>query len=225
VRGKRPTKKPKTRRLAPAASYGGVTDSAKTLLIEAAKKCFAERGFDGATVREIAWSSGVNIALVSYHFGGKEGLYHACLAEFGHSRLRAMEHILQPPRSREELRVRLEMFVVEILESWVREPDIHRIIHQECEHHANRFEELFQSTFHKIFENVIAFFKAAHKAGLLRESADPELVAGHLFGIVVHATRSDIISEKYKGVTLKDAKHRAKFIQSLLDFTLEGVCK
>lgn len=43
-------------------------------LTEAATSAFAERGYERATVRDIAGEAGVNAALVSYHFGSKEGL-------------------------------------------------------------------------------------------------------------------------------------------------------
>ncbi len=44
-------------------------------LIEAAILTFAEKGFDGAGIREIARRAKANSALVAYHFCGKEGLY------------------------------------------------------------------------------------------------------------------------------------------------------
>jgi len=44
-------------------------------LIEAAILTFAEKGFDGAGIREIAQRAKANSALVTYHFSGKEGLY------------------------------------------------------------------------------------------------------------------------------------------------------
>ncbi len=50
---------------------------AKAALIAAGIEEFAERGIEGARVRQIAARSGQNIAAISYHFGGKEGLYHA----------------------------------------------------------------------------------------------------------------------------------------------------
>ncbi len=44
-------------------------------LIEIGRQHFAQRGFDGATVEEIAASAGVTKPVVYDHFGGKEGLY------------------------------------------------------------------------------------------------------------------------------------------------------
>ena len=43
-------------------------------LIQAAEALFAERGFDGTSVRDITTAAGVNSALVRYYFGSKEGL-------------------------------------------------------------------------------------------------------------------------------------------------------
>ncbi|MCP4657706.1 MAG: helix-turn-helix transcriptional regulator, partial [bacterium] len=53
----------------------GHYDAAATreALLEAATELFAERGFDGAKVEAIARRAGVNKAMISYHFGGKQG--------------------------------------------------------------------------------------------------------------------------------------------------------
>ncbi|MFL6022536.1 MAG: TetR/AcrR family transcriptional regulator [Marmoricola sp.] len=44
-------------------------------LIEIARTVFAEKGFDGASVEEIAARAGVSKPVVYEHFGGKEGVY------------------------------------------------------------------------------------------------------------------------------------------------------
>ncbi|MEU9823288.1 TetR/AcrR family transcriptional regulator [Pseudonocardia alni] len=43
----------------------------------AAEVVFARKGFDGATMREVADAAGVGVSLVVYHFATKEGLYRA----------------------------------------------------------------------------------------------------------------------------------------------------
>lgn len=44
-------------------------------LVGVGRKHFADRGFEGATIEEIAASAGVSKPVVYEHFGGKEGLY------------------------------------------------------------------------------------------------------------------------------------------------------
>jgi AcrR family transcriptional regulator len=44
-------------------------------LLDAAAELFAERGFHGTKVRDIAQRSGANVAAANYHFGSKDALY------------------------------------------------------------------------------------------------------------------------------------------------------
>jgi len=47
----------------------------RNAIMEAALAAFAEHGFHGATMRNIAQAAGVSPALLHHHFGGKEGLW------------------------------------------------------------------------------------------------------------------------------------------------------
>jgi AcrR family transcriptional regulator len=49
-------------------------ESSREKLVQSAERLFAERGFDGVSVRDIANEAQVNSALVGYYFRGKEGL-------------------------------------------------------------------------------------------------------------------------------------------------------
>ncbi len=44
-------------------------------LLKAAEEMFAERGFDGVSVRDITGKAGVNLGSLTYHFGTKEKLF------------------------------------------------------------------------------------------------------------------------------------------------------
>lgn len=46
-------------------------------LINVAIRQFGERGFDGASTRDIAAEAETTMSNITYHFGGKEGLYRA----------------------------------------------------------------------------------------------------------------------------------------------------
>ena len=65
----------------------------KSRLLEAATELFSRDGFEGASTRAIGSLAGVNIATLAYHFGSKEGLYEAVLAQIYEEIL-----ALEPPR-------------------------------------------------------------------------------------------------------------------------------
>jgi len=53
----------------------------RTNLIATATPLFAEKGYTGVGVRELAAAADMNLSMISYYFGGKEGLYAAVLNE------------------------------------------------------------------------------------------------------------------------------------------------
>jgi AcrR family transcriptional regulator len=55
----------------------------KDKLMDAAEKLFARKGFYGATLRDITAAAGVDLALVTYHFGGKKQLFVAVIERRG----------------------------------------------------------------------------------------------------------------------------------------------
>ncbi len=65
---------------APARRNGERT---RTLILDAAETLFSEHGLDGVSMRAIAASAGVTLALVNYHFGSKDGLYRAAFERRG----------------------------------------------------------------------------------------------------------------------------------------------
>lgn len=53
----------------------------RSTLLAVGTELFAERGLHGVSVRELSQAAGTSISMISYYFGGKEGLYSAVLEE------------------------------------------------------------------------------------------------------------------------------------------------
>src|SRR5579884_2729579 len=79
-------------------------EDARARLIDAAIALFAEKGYEGTSVRDLAKAAGVNVAAVSYHFGSKDALYtealRACLAPCAEMRSRMQAHLDAAQRKR-----------------------------------------------------------------------------------------------------------------------------
>ena len=63
------------------SSSGGYArgDETRQRIIEVATRLFGERGFEGASTRDIATAAGVNAPALQYYFNNKEGVYVACV--------------------------------------------------------------------------------------------------------------------------------------------------
>jgi len=198
-------------------------DNTCELLIKAAKKKFAQHGYSGAKVKEIAKEAGVNISLISYHFGGKDGLYRACLEPFGKERLAFAEKVLIQPKSVEDMQNKLHLWSRHFLECHVEEHEITTILHRDCLHDSKFMKELFQKTFLKVFETVVAFLTAAKKKGFLRADIDAQLAASLYYGSLIHIGRTDKIQKEFFGKSILDKKYREQIIEQSLQILMKGI--
>jgi len=78
-------------------------EATKKALIAAAVAVFAERGFDGATTKEVATRAGVNEGLIQRYFGGKAGLLQAIVGNMCGERLTACKAAPPSPSLKAEI--------------------------------------------------------------------------------------------------------------------------
>ena len=64
-------------------------------ILDAARREFAARGFDGATIRGIAGAAGVDASLVMQHFGSKAALFNSAVQLPSDDEKSAAEHLLE----------------------------------------------------------------------------------------------------------------------------------
>ena len=53
------------------------SERTRSAVMRAAERLFAERGFAGTSMRDLAEASGISQPLIHHHFGSKDALYHA----------------------------------------------------------------------------------------------------------------------------------------------------
>lgn len=77
-------------------------DAAQERIVRAAAEVFAEKGFGGARVDEIAKRAGINKAMLYYHLGDKKALYQAVLLHFLSGAWREIEEAVRISHTSEE---------------------------------------------------------------------------------------------------------------------------
>lgn len=162
--------------------------SAKTKLIVVGRKLFAQQGLEGTSTRDIAKESGLNISLISYYFGGKEGLYKAVIAEFAAQASSRMTMLLGSldleSLDRESFKKTMHGIVAGMIPMKVGEPDINMILHREMMCGMPHAKEIFDSLFVDVVERIVSLYVQGQKRGFVRKDINPHVV----FLSLVHST-------------------------------------
>jgi AcrR family transcriptional regulator len=209
-------------RRSPIKPSSSTANDSREALVRAATRVFAERGFDGATVKDVADHAGVNISLVSYHFGGKEGLYRTCLENFGIERLEAAERILKAPSSSEEFKLRLRLFAEGLVDIHLRDADSCAMIHRAMGTQDPITSEVFKNVFMRVFEALKHFVGSAQSKGIVRPDLDVEVSTGMMFGGLMHLLTAQNLMRKLGRRTIDDPAYVTLAIDQWILVNTEG---
>lgn len=81
------------------------------LVLETAARLFAERGYDGVSVKDIAKASGATSPAIYYHFGSKDGLYEEATTQiYDDIHERATRVLTQHRQPDEKVRAIIDVF-------------------------------------------------------------------------------------------------------------------
>lgn len=103
--------------IAIAMGYSQPCVNTREQILEAAWELYSARGFEDVSVRDVTTAAGVNLASVSYHFGGKEGLMQEtvkrCMNPINSYRIQLLEQAIAKYGGEEKLPLRsiLEAFM------------------------------------------------------------------------------------------------------------------
>ncbi|MEO0532525.1 MAG: TetR/AcrR family transcriptional regulator [Cyanobacteria bacterium P01_A01_bin.123] len=85
-----------------AATLTDTKTDTKEQILNVAERLFAERGFVGATLRNVVGEAGVNLAAVHYHFGSKEELFRSVVVRIAEPVVEQELHLLNQLQQHEE---------------------------------------------------------------------------------------------------------------------------
>lgn len=211
------------RRRRAVAKAGRPEQDSRALLVQVAKSLFAQRGFEGVSIRDIVDEAGVNISLVSYYFGGKEGLLEACLQESGTKYLHLAQRVLLKPESQLDFESHVKTFVEQYLECRIAEISIVRLANAEMEKNSTVFQKLVKTIFMETLDVMSEFFAAGQIKGFMRSDLDPQEVAVMLHGQLNFHLRTDHIRNLLSGLSLADDQVRRKISFHVATVFLRGI--
>lgn len=128
-------------------------------ILQVAEQLFAEEGFDGTSVRDIAKKANINIAMISYYFGSKEKLLEALVIY----RIKAMsmhlENLYQENISPMD---KMDKLIAYYIQRVHQNRSIYQILHFEL---SNNKREINLQAFTEVKKNNLRFLENIIKEG------------------------------------------------------------
>ena len=185
-----------------------------------ALKLFAEKGFEGTSIRDLAAKAEVNVAMVNYYFGSKEKLFEA-MVEHKAAYLKGIIEEVSKDNSLTEIQ-KLDRIVESYVNKMFNNRLFHRIIHQELMVHQR--ENIQDSIINIISPNSLAIrniIEGGIKKGVFRK-VDAPLVIASIFGTFNQVLLSKKMCNKLLDknpdyVPYEDPKFKKRLIDHFLD--------
>jgi len=149
-------------------------------IIAAAVPLFAAKGLNGVSVRELASAAGVNLSMISYYFGGKEGLYAAVLTgQFA---------ILGKLEEIEQLEIdtlqKFELYVRATVSRYRKSPYLLRFYTSELTNPTACFETIVKPAIKKVVQMLLDTFSDGLSHEKFRDGLNPADTVLALAGMV-----------------------------------------
>jgi AcrR family transcriptional regulator len=156
-------------------------------ILDAAQKAFSEKGFDGATTRQIASRANVPLGLLRYYFGDKLKLWQAAVDQaFGEIRSALDATTFRPRNAAEEhdplaaIRSGIRAHVHFV----AKNPEFVRLMHEEGKRRGPRMRWLVDRHVKPLFERLVPVISRLQQLGRLPKDIAPLHFAYALIGSI-----------------------------------------
>jgi AcrR family transcriptional regulator len=159
-----------------------VLSDKKLHIIRAAIELFAEKGFEGSSIRDLAARAGVNVAMVNYYFGSKDKLFET-IVEYRASFLREKLDMIEADTRMTEIE-KIDAVIDYYVEKLLSQPSFHRVMHQEL---LKGERKEMQDNIQQIFLRNTLVLRSIIDKGIRKKvfrKVDPEMTMATLIGTI-----------------------------------------
>jgi AcrR family transcriptional regulator len=174
-------------------------ETKKEKIIDAAVRLFQTQGYDGTSVRDIASKANVNVALVSYHFGGKKGLYEDLMTQFLEGYLQVIKE--EVDKTFASIKDQLLSLVKALLEYQTTNHFVARMVHREMTMDSVLVRELMSTYLRKEKHDLDGLVRVGMKRGEFRKQSIDFVVIQLRTMIIMPYQSPHYLSELYQITT------------------------
>ncbi len=189
-------------------------------LLAGASALMIERGSTEISLLDIAQRSGVNSALVKYHFGNKTGLLVALLERDAQSAMDQLNALLRADLSPT---AKLKLHIAGVVNAYYRTPYLNRLIHDLLHQSSDEVARLVSDFF---VVPVVEFERQLLAEGVRRgefRDVDPMIFYFTLFGAIDHMFYARHTLLYGFGVTEVSEEMRRNLIDLVTDMVLGAI--
>lgn len=162
-------------------------------LISTATRLFAERGLNGVSIRELSKAAGVSISMISYYFGGKEGLYSSVLQE----QFSSFEYIEEIKRTDAEPLKKIEDYLRWIIVRHRNNSYLLRFYTSELTNPTRYFSSIVQPAIGKVIQILINIIEEGVSNHDFRNDLNPVDTVLAMAGMVNYYFLSTLATEDF----------------------------
>ena len=192
---------------------------AKNKLIEAGEKLFAKKGLAGVSIRELAKAAGTNSALISYYFGGKEGLYEAVLEKQFSPIALVLQGIKEVPMTPTPTE-KIIAYAKQVAVVHEKSPVLIRFIIAEILNPSKCFDPIIRKYIQRVYLFLHGTLEEGIHSGEFRRDLNPSSAVISLAGIMNFYFISRPIFQTFAPV---DSRHKELYVMDAVKIFLNGV--
>jgi len=154
-------------------------------IMETAEILFAEKGFNGTSVRDISEKANVNLAMISYYFGSKDKLLESLFDYRGEHIKLKLESMLED-KSTSSMQ-KMEMLIDHYIEKIMKQQCFSRImVREQVMNHTGATAELITQMKKRNQELISKLIQQGQKNGEFKKNIDIPLMMTTLVGTTGH---------------------------------------